>query len=363
MHPMESTRCAVGEMVRSAVCACKPALIVGLVLIGVVSGCGGLTCQSAADIMAGLQWNPSSDHLVVTRASDGFDLLPAETDRRANPWDGVWILSSDGRVVRRISREPGFARWVGSGSLLVGSELSGVPVKDPSWELVDVTGRRMARVISELPEVDAWQVSPDGQYLAYVGSWPEGEALRCSVVLYRFGERRTVARYDTRLTWRIAWSPDSRYLYGADDDRGWRVDVVGERLEYTPTSADAAFLPADADFGVNDAGQIVVVVSEPDERAGLKVIDWATGAEEHIVEGVFSGVAFGRDPNVFVCVKHVVAGEIVRVWVGRLRDGAWRLSEVQGVDAPYAVIGLSPDSKRLAYIGPDGSVKVVSIPR
>lgn len=326
-------------------------------------------CESF-DTASGLQWSPDGRRLVMTRDTFDPSLLDGEDSPAAKPpptageaagHDGVWVFGGDGSPLGRVSERPGSVQWVGTGHLLVGSDYPSA--ESGPWDLVDLKGKRQAHIVPEAPEVVCWAVSPDGRYLAYVGEWDQDDSFRCSVVLYRLRDRCTVGRYDISLIgWTMAWSPDSRYVYGPAEDRGWRLDVVGGRLE----EKTGLQFPSDplgpADFAVNDGGQIVVPV-DYHPTGGLDLIDWATGRQEQIAEGIFTGVAFGGDPNVFVCVKHTEEGQVRTVWLGRFRDGAWHLAELEGVEPAYAVMALSPDSKRLAYVAADGSVKVIDLPK
>jgi len=159
----------------------------------------------------------------------------------------------------------------------------------------------------------------------------------------------------------IAWSPNSRYAYGQQDDRDWRLDTAADRLQVKIRELS---FPIDADWAVNDAGQIVLASAGP-EGGSLKLIDWETGKEQLLATGSFRSVMSGRDASLFVCAKMPEnlsdAARGWEVWLGRLRGGAWCLSQVRGIYAPEALIALSPDSKRLAYVDTNDEVRVVPI--
>jgi len=314
--------------------------------------------------MTGLKWSPSGERMVAVRVAvkDGrrpFDILGAaplvSAGAKADAWNGIWLFRKDGRQVRKVCTEPEVAQWVGDKHLLVVRSAS-PPAERVTWSLLDLRGKRIATIVAEAPEVLAWEVSPDGRYLAYIGSWPHEDAFRCATVLYRFRDRRTVGKYAISVVgWSMAWSPDSRYVYGPESDRDWRLDAPNGKLEEKVRSLR---FPGDADFAVSNTGQLVVATEGP-EGGGLNLIDWATGKEQWIAKGTFSDIAFGRDPNLFVCAKQT-EGRDEGVRLGRLHAREWTLSQLKS--APGGVIALSHDSKRLAYVDAKGNVKVVPIP-
>jgi hypothetical protein len=182
------------------------------------------------------------------------------------------------------------------------------------------------------------------------------------VVLYRFRDRRTIGRYAISVSGRsMAWSPDSRYVYGPEGDRDWRLDVTTGRLEEKVRSL---WFPDNVDFAANDAGQLVVATAGgQDVGPGLNLIDWATGKEQWIAEGIFFHLAFGRNPNLFISAKYSTSpGDDSGVWLGRLRGGEWHLSRLNSAQASNGIVALSPDSKRLAYETRANKVEVVPIP-
>lgn len=306
-----------------------------------------------------LQWSPDGRHLVRitgTGPADPLQCLAEFVSRKPKVRERhyeIWLLRSDGSPLRRVSRQPDFPQWAGDKHLLLGRET--LPAQgDLRWDLLDLRGRRVARIVPEAPKLLAWEVSPDGRYLAYVGHWPQN-GFECAVFLYQFSERRTVGRHDLgNFAWNISWSPDSRYLYIAG---AWRLDVALGRLEHK--NKERLSIAGFNDFAANDAGQMVAAVA----RVGLTSVDWETGEAGLIARGNFGAIAFGRDPEVFICGKWKGDAQTVEVWLGRLRDGAWQLSQLKGVRAPGAAIALSRDSKRFAYEAPDGSVKIREIPR
>ena len=313
---------------------------------------GTETLQACWADYTSLRWSPSQKRLLVTRAPFvSFSVGKARTRR-----DGIWIFRGDGSPERRISRRTDLVpEWIGDERILVGT--GALPSDGVTWDVLDLRGRRVAHIAPDpaAPEVWAWEVSPDGRYLVYVAD-PDGQGshpFHSSVYLYRTANRRIVGKYG--LTegppWTIAWSPDSRYVYAPENDRDWCLDVAQGRLEEKVRALPSyrADLPVDADFAVSTAGEIAVCGRD----TGLNVIDWATGRERQVAKGEFGGLAFGRDPALFVCAGP--GGVLLAKRLG----SEWRLRPLRHACEPY---DLSPDSRKLAYVA-HGRLRILALPQ
>jgi len=95
--------------------------------------------------------------------------------------------------------------------------------------LVDPVTHQARRITPELGwDVEEFDASPDGRYLAYVDSWLCGFGVRHELFLadLQSGRRRKIAELD--VAEHVPWSRDSRHVYFAnpEGDAPMHVRVV-----------------------------------------------------------------------------------------------------------------------------------------
>jgi Tol biopolymer transport system component len=116
---------------------------------------------------------------------------------------GVWLASTDGTNLRRVSATAQCAKWSPDGRTLA--------FLAPTLHMMDVGGNQVRNVAKAAPGCGVspinWAWSPDSTKIAYL---TEGNAL--AVVTVATGATRVVAGADMSLVDGFAWSPNSRRL-------------------------------------------------------------------------------------------------------------------------------------------------------
>jgi hypothetical protein len=321
----------------------------------VLAFCGAMTsAQSAVSLsgVTGLAWSPNDRHIVATRITVAykgrpFDLLlgtPSPASKgAANARDGVWVFSRSGEVDHKVASRVANAGWTKRDRLLLGPERT--TTAQPYWRVVDSGGQQVDTVLAVLSNVTAWRASPDGEYLAYVGYSRDPAAAALLAVAVQPTDRASPAKvFPVRaLSPIIAWSPDSRFVYGGGDDGDWRLDVVRGRLDEKQRSLFAST----ADRAATSDGRLIVA----DTSGGISVVDWSSGTVTRVAEvGTFSDPVTCAAEGVFACVRHTDPRH-AEVWIGRVAGGHWALTRLGNVTVNGRDIALSHDGTRLACGG------------
>ncbi len=150
--------------------------------------------------------------IVDTEGGEPRDLTPgADADFPPFPWGGSgdYAFSPDGRGICCVSRN---------------AEMEAISTNTDIFEIDIETGARRQLTVNEAAD-ESPSFSPDGRYLAYrIQTVPGFEADRWRLVLLdrESGERRVVTEDFDRWVTDYCWSPDSKKIYFASGDNGYR---------------------------------------------------------------------------------------------------------------------------------------------
>jgi len=310
--------------------------------------------------VAAVRWSPAGSSLAALRVAlkPGVILPSGDLFARgpsADEWNGLWVFAETGDRARRV-REGllGDYGWAADGTLIVGNEemLNGEP--GARWLVVDLNGAMLREVAPATQFVTEYAVSPDGRFLAYLGS-QIGSARESERSLFVLDcATWQVVGQPTHVTvGGLLWAPNGRSVYCGLGAGPASVRLAAPTFVAERSRANLRFPSHQA--AVDNAGRVVFA-----DGTALYLTSWGSGKSRPIKRGdiyapVFSNLgalAYGdrSDRNAAV------------LWTGVLKDGillARRRDRYHPVD--FAVpIGWSLDGKNLACCDKDGSLRVVN---
>lgn len=280
-----------------------------------------------------------ADHRGGDALTDPLSFEQAEFHRK--PWD--IYLSRRGEPIRRVVRTE-----AGESCLQVSPDgnrlayLEGSTIVVVPLDAAGDPGAPQVRAEPPTPPTGCPQWAPDGRSVGYVALLGDPETPLYSTrpgevhAVSLDGDDRVIASFDTQIwhTPDFAWSPDSDAVVYTTESGLWRVSRGGEEPEllWAPAPGDASQeLPMAFDRPSSPtwsrAGEIAFVVytSTPDEANN----PYGTGTDTYTI--------------------HLVDPRTDRV--AKLESFARIIADGQGAQ-------WSPDGSRLAFIGPDGQIRV-----